>query len=575
MSDSFLDRALNLIASAQTAREDTREDVMRSILPEVLQPEELKEAESKPMKEEGPKTLHAPKYDRRMKFNTALERSEHEASREEPAWLKEAVEGVLPVEEEPNYRGQNAASLGTFLGTLGLGMGLTNPYANIAGAPASAKSRVLSPILLALLGGGIGALGGSLKKDEPIRVRGEGKEMGVGRAALMGMTSGLASGAAIRHMDSTGQVSDFLRGPLGGLVGGGAGLLSSQAYDALQNKEAGDAVFDFDGVTGRESTITTEEELERTPPLPIEEPEWYDVPNKPVMQKGAGLLQKQAVTRRTPEEEAYSQNKILALLGLSAGTSLSGKALNKGSLAYLKSPGGAGYSHLPRTNGPEAKADLQAFAKEKKKLWAEAQAQGWGPETAGKPTWQSSKGPALEAFYSPPVKDDGGLFSKLREKFLGKAERGPLISESRFGRPEIFAHEIGHSRQSRLGHKILDKTQYLSNKARLGGIPLTTILGATSYGMSDADADKSKLQDALVYGSGAGALALGAPQVANEVGASIRGARLMRAAGLNPRLRTLFTPNLSYLGKNMAVHGLPVALAAKLLYDRRQQSKPE
>ena len=98
MSDqNILDQALNLLADFQKDREGRRSDFMRTILPEVLQPEELKQAAA-PMKEEASKTLHAPKYDRRMKFNTALERSGHKATSEEPvkakedpAWLKEAA----------------------------------------------------------------------------------------------------------------------------------------------------------------------------------------------------------------------------------------------------------------------------------------------------------------------------------------------------------------------------------------------------------------------------------------------------------------------------------------------------
>lgn len=146
MDNSILDKALGFFSSMHDARKEGRDELMRTILPEVLQPEELKQAAA-PMKEEAAKTLHAPKYDRRMKFNTALERSQNKATseepvraKEEPAWLKEAVR-------------------------------------KIAGDP------------------------------------------------------------------------------------------------------------DFDGITGREGVITVEDELERTPPLPIEEPMSYDVANKPVMQK--------------------------------------------------------------------------------------------------------------------------------------------------------------------------------------------------------------------------------------------------------------------------------------------------
>ena len=140
MSAATLDKVLGIAQGLQERRQDTRNAVMRRILPEVFQPYELKEAE---VKEEGPKTFHGEKYDRRMKFNTALERSDLKTSEDYPNWLKEAADGS----------------------------------------------------------------------------------------------------------------------------------------------------FDCSGVTGRENVINVENELNRTPPLPTEEPYWYDVPNKPVMQKSAELTQ--------------------------------------------------------------------------------------------------------------------------------------------------------------------------------------------------------------------------------------------------------------------------------------------
>jgi len=124
MPDSnVLDKALNIVAGFQKNKEDTRNNIMRTILPEVLQPGELKQAAA-PMKEESTKSLHATKYDRRMKFNTALDRSTNSTTSEElkkpkedPEWMKEAAkrafdtssfdgsgvtgrEGVITVEDE-------------------------------------------------------------------------------------------------------------------------------------------------------------------------------------------------------------------------------------------------------------------------------------------------------------------------------------------------------------------------------------------------------------------------------------------------------------------------------------------
>jgi hypothetical protein len=67
-------------------------------------------------------------------------------------------------------------------------------------------------------------------------------------------------------------------------------------------KIAGDP--DFDGITGREGVVTVEDELERTPPLPTEEPLAYDVANKPVMQKEAlGVLGRLALNKPQPWEQ--------------------------------------------------------------------------------------------------------------------------------------------------------------------------------------------------------------------------------------------------------------------------------
>ena len=75
-------------------------DMMRILMEAATQAEQRKLAE---MKEENTKSLHAPKYDRRMKFSTALDRSEHSMTQEipqtpkddTPSWLKEAAERIL------------------------------------------------------------------------------------------------------------------------------------------------------------------------------------------------------------------------------------------------------------------------------------------------------------------------------------------------------------------------------------------------------------------------------------------------------------------------------------------------
>jgi uncharacterized protein YcfJ len=186
---------------------------MRTILPEVLQPEELKQAEAKPTKEEGPKTLHASKYDRRMKFNTALERSKHEASKEEPVWLKEAAS----LEELQRRQAVNLIMMEY----------LNNPNAS------TRKSDGTSVIDLQQL-----------------------------------------------PEESQAQVQKAFKG---------LRFAPKRAFDTSS--------FDGSGITGREGVITVEDELLKTPPLPIEDPPEYDVGNKPVMQK---VCKEESFAQRNP-----------------------------------------------------------------------------------------------------------------------------------------------------------------------------------------------------------------------------------------------------------------------------------
>jgi hypothetical protein len=288
--NSILDKALGLFSSVQDARKEGRNDLMRTILPEVLQPEELKQAAA-PMKEEASKTLHAPKYDRRMKFNTALERSGHKATSEEPvqakedpAWLKEAAAQILE-DEEPSYGRRNALSIGTFMGTAGLGMGAMYPMDK------TLRGRLLSPLILGSLGGGLGAFAGSMVKNSPIKNSYNNNEFTPTRAAIMGIPAGLVSGGLLTSIERSKVIPELLQPALAGMGGGLTGILADRAYTKFQDKKASDPAFDFAGVTGREGVVTVEDELERTPPLPTEEPMEYDVANKPVMQKeSAGSL---------------------------------------------------------------------------------------------------------------------------------------------------------------------------------------------------------------------------------------------------------------------------------------------
>lgn len=306
---STLDQALNLISDFQQKKNEARTDIMEAILPEVLQLEEPKLAAAS-MKEEASKTLHAPKYDRRMKFNTALERSDHKATSEEPvqakedpAWLKEAAEEVLaPETDKPKL---HPAALSALLGSMGAAQG--SFYSG------NLKKKLLAGGLGALGGAGIGALANHLVDKENTEIPSIVKN--VPTALVGGGLLGAGFGSTARWLEQE-HPKAFRRMPLA--VGGGAlGILGlKKLWDMKHDKQASDPAFDFAGVTGREGVVTVEDELERTPPLPLEEPMSYDVANKPVMQKSALYPDEtETFTQRNP----WVLPAGIGLLGAAAG----------------------------------------------------------------------------------------------------------------------------------------------------------------------------------------------------------------------------------------------------------------
>lgn len=329
MDNSMLDKALGFISSVQEARKEGRNDLMRTILPEVLQPEELKQAAA-PMKEEASKTLHAPKYDRRMKFNTALERSGHKATSEEPVQVKENVLKIAAV----NWGGGTESGRRTYHTTYSLtnSWELPNyPGMELVEAKGS-KGRFAYGIVDSKTRKSIGTINVQPLPGSPnsyeihgLKVAPEMRRKGIG--------SGLISAVQQMHPDKTlGVIPDpmddravprddvaqmYRKAGFMDLHGDGkayfwispftseskrASLEEPAWLKEAVRKIAGDP--DFDGITGREGVVTVEDELERTPPLPTEEPLAYDVANKPVMQKEAlGVLGRLALNKPQPWEQ--------------------------------------------------------------------------------------------------------------------------------------------------------------------------------------------------------------------------------------------------------------------------------
>lgn len=257
MSDSLLDKALGLVSSIQNKRTEGRNDLMRTILPEVLQPEELKEAAVK-----GPWRM-APYQEARDKG--------------------EAIAGGVAL-----------GSIPIGLALLSKGRGWKERAAlGVGGIAAGATGYGLLNLLNKQMRESEQSMVDDMntawqnKLEEQAKLQASNWEKEAASAPMK------EEGPKTLHAPKYDRRMKFNT------------ALERSKHEASKEepawlKEAGDAVFDFDGVTGRESTITTEEELERTPPLPIEEPEWYDVPNKPVMQKGAGTLENETFTQRHP-----------------------------------------------------------------------------------------------------------------------------------------------------------------------------------------------------------------------------------------------------------------------------------
>lgn len=350
MSDSILDKALGLVSSIQEKRMEGRNDLMRTILPEVLQPEELKQA-SAPMKEEASKTLHAPKYDRRMKFNTALERSGHKATSEEPvkvkedpAWLKEAAEKIA-ISEELAIRALTRATEGATDAASAFkainkyprinlrAQGVADPAIRREALPyfkeyTEAASQVANPAaltpemsesLFSRLFSSQNRLGEILGKQasDPAfnKEAASPEELQRRQAVNLIMLEYLNNpNASTKKRDGT-SVIDLQQLPEEHQA------QIQKAFKGLRfaPKQASDPAFDFAGVTGREGVVTVEDELERTPPLPIEEPLEYDVGNKPVMQKESAIDLPVDNGIFSVAEPTASEKALPIIGGLSAG----------------------------------------------------------------------------------------------------------------------------------------------------------------------------------------------------------------------------------------------------------------
>jgi hypothetical protein len=266
----------------------------------------------------------------------------------------------------------------------------------------------------------------------------------------------------------------------------------------------------------------------------------------------------ESVIQKNPEESDYALRKGMTLTGISAGIPLAAYAGHKGLLNRLRDTNRIQGAEPWKYEDLNAKGldEVSGYEGSRNKIWEAAEKEGWGKNTYGKPVLETRRINPLEARYDIPGKSSPAI-----------------VTNSAYGKPEIFAHELGHSMQSKTLQRLTTALENINQKARIGKVPLTAITGALGYGLGNVDKDKSKIQDAAVYGSGAAALAMGAPLMAEEIGASMRGSKLMRAAGLVPKRGLLYGPNLTYLMNRIGTFGVPIALAGKLLYDRIKQSR--
>jgi hypothetical protein len=293
----------------------------------------------------------------------------------------------------------------------------------------------------------------------------------------------------------------------------------------------------------------------------------------------ARVLEKQEITKALPSATKYDESRTKLPLGTMAGTVGAGFLGNLAVARHIMPDWlPPGEDMLPdmefdMPDGSKWSPPKKTYPTEidQKHLYDSLDESMWSKHVGGKPVlhhrdplFQGTRGP-----YSMNLND---LPEVVRDSMRDTAKFDvdkPYVYVPRTSSPEILAHELGHSLESRPLHYA----------RMLGGITMSkpwaipaNIASVLAY---RADKKHPGLSDATVYGlGGAGALGLGAT-LGNEFGASLKGYKLMKQVGLKPRVGKAFIPNLSYLTMGALMNGIPMTLAAKRFIDNRKRDSLE
>lgn len=289
----------------------------------------------------------------------------------------------------------------------------------------------------------------------------------------------------------------------------------------------------------------------------------------------ARVLEKQETIKALPSTAKYDESRTKLPLGAMAGTVGGGFLGNLLATKYiLPDLIPPGEDMLPdmqfnMPNGSKWSPPKKTYPTEidQKHLYDSLDEALWSKHVGGKPVFYT-KDPLYSGERGPYSLNLNDLPKMVRDSLRDRVDFDvdkPFVYVPRTSSPEILGHELGHSLESRPMHYA----------RMLGNITMTkpwaipaNIASVLAY---KADKKHPGLSDAAVYGlGGAGALGLGAT-LANEVGASYKGRKLMKQVGLKPRIGKAFVPNITYLGMGALMNGIPMTLAAKRFIDNRKR----
>jgi hypothetical protein len=457
---SILDQALGLAYAIPNFKQELKQDFISRLfenpeaaeVPEVKEELWDKEAGDSEMQTEKPKSLHGKKYDRRMKFNTALDRSAHQTTREGPAQMKN---------NDPEWMKEAAEKLNAILG--------------------------------------------------------------------------------------------------------------KQAEHS--SKIAVDPDFSFNGQTGREQVVSIEDELLKTPPLPIGDTIFYSEPNKPVMQKEcAEDIADKVIAKNRKKKPKSTESFFDPALGIGAATAIgASKAQKKVTKNLIE-------KQLYPTDWSTGFRNSEIQGKLKKSIPEDF----WTSKNRQTPEiFEHISDPRLDRVkYDLMGQGPHHLSTDMRRMLTKNLNPGmtpedlknikPYVYTPGITSPEILSHEIGHSIQHPNFMRLSMPGRVLMRPK--ASIPLNIAALVSHARGQGEDPEKGKVMAYGTAGLGAGAAAA---TIANEIDASMKGTSLMRKAGLKPRFGHAYGGNATYALGAAAASGIPVSLAVKRFLKARKAKKLE